>query len=124
VVKQQNPDRFTSHPRNQLSFHRFFGHQPDRPARATFRRGGAHHCDNPLLLVVVQHFDGAGTLLLIKRALQSGLLVTVAQSANRLYRERNHLANLGSAGVLRQLQERQGPENNPDLLNASFQEAA
>src|SRR5215467_13426395 len=124
VVEQQNPDRLSSHPRNQLSFHRFFGYQTDRPARATFWRGGAHHCDDPLLLVVVQHFGGAGPLLLIKRAVESGLLVTVAEPANRLCRDRDGLGNMGSTDTLCQLQERQGPENNADLLHATFQEAA
>jgi hypothetical protein len=96
VVEQQNPDGLSSHLWNQLSLHRFFGHQPDRPAGAARGRVGAHHGDDPLFLVVVQYFSGAGSLLLIKSTLQSGFLVAVAESTNGLWGERIVLATWGA----------------------------
>lgn len=120
-MEQQNSDGLSSHLWNQFSLYRFFGHQPNRPTGAALGRVGAHHGDDPLFLVVVQYFGGAGSLLLMESALQSGLLVAVAESTNGLWGERNRLGDLGSTDVLSQLQQRQGAQDHADLLNAAFQ---
>src|ERR1022692_4768900 len=98
--------------------------QPDRPAGAPCGRVGAHHGDDPLSLVVVQHCGGAGALLLVEGALQSDLLVAVAESPNGLRSQRDRFSDLGSTDVLSQLQQRQGAQNHADLLYAAFEKAA
>src|SRR5829696_7783837 len=120
VVEQQNSDGLSSHLRNQFAFYGFLGNEADRPTGATFGRVGAHHGDNPLLLGAVEHLGGAGALLLIERALQSCFLVAVTEPPNRLRREWNAHCDLRGTDFLRQLQQSQGPQHDPDLLHTSF----
>jgi hypothetical protein len=93
--------RFTaSSLRHQFSFHRFFGHQANRPTGAACWRIATDHRDDPLFLVSVQHLGCAGPLFLVKRAIEAGLLIAMAESANCLWGERDHLGDLRSTGSL------------------------
>jgi len=91
-VEQQNPNRLPPYLRHQFTFHRFFGHQANRPAGTTFWRIAADHRDDALFLVSVQHL-GAGPLFLVKCTIQAGLLIAMAESANCLWGEREHLGD-------------------------------
>src|SRR5215467_864407 len=101
VVKQQNPYRLPSYLRHQFTLHRFFGHQANRPPGATLWRIATDHGDNALFLVSIQHLGGAWPLLLVKRTLQASPLIAMAESANGLRCERDHLSNPRSTGILR-----------------------
>ena len=54
--------------------------------------------------------------------LQTALLVTTADTAYGLGRERDYLSDLRCAGTLRQLQQSQGAQDNPNLLDTAAQE--
>jgi len=81
VVKKKNTNGLPAYRRHQFPLDRLFGHQPDRPAGATFWGIAADHRDDPLLLIRVEYFGGTRPRLLIKGAVEAGLLVTVAESA-------------------------------------------
>ncbi len=49
-------------------------------------RFAANHCDNALLLQIVEQLGGAGTLLLIERLFQAAFAVAVSDLADRLRR--------------------------------------
>src|ERR1700692_2810133 len=93
VVKEQYPDRFSSHSRNQSSFHGFLRHQSHGPAGAGLGRITANHDDIALPLAVLQNRGRARAVLLIKSALESSLLVAMADLANGLRSQRNHAGN-------------------------------
>jgi len=50
------------------------------------------------------------------------LQVTTADTAYGLGRERDYFGDLRCAGTLCKLQQSQGPQNNPDLLDTAGQE--
>src|SRR5471030_461910 len=120
VVEQQNPNCLPSYLRHQFTLHRFFGHQADRPAGATFWRIAADHRDDALFLISVKHLGGAGPLFLVKGAIQAGLLIAIAESANCLWGERDHSGNLRRTGILCKPQECQGAQYHSDLLHPPF----
>ena len=80
-MQQQNPNRLPSHLRHQFSLHRFFGHQANRPAGATWWRIATDHRDDPLLLVRIQHLGRAGPLFLVIGAIQADLLIAMAEAS-------------------------------------------
>ena len=98
------------------------GHQSHGPAGAAFWRIAAHHGDNPLLLAVFEHVGGAGPLLFVKRRFQTALLVAMADLANGLWGERDHAGNPRCTGAFGQLQQRQGAQDDPNLLHAAAQQ--
>jgi hypothetical protein len=106
VVEQQNANRLPSYTGHQLPFHRFFGHQSHRPSGATPRRIAADHGDDSLFLVGIKYLARARPLLLIQSTIQPGLFVTMAQSADGLRSEGDHLGNLRRTGIFSQLQQR------------------
>ena len=55
--------------------------QRARPSRGIT----TNHCDNTLLLAIVEHFGRSGPFLLVEGAFQAALLITVADFANRLW---------------------------------------
>ncbi len=120
-MEQQNPNCLPSYLRHQFALHRFFGHQADRPAGAPFWRIGTHHRDDALFLVSLQHLGGAGPLFLVKGAIQAGLL-TMAESANCLWSERDHPGNLRGTGIFCYLRECQGAQHHSDLLHPTLQQ--
>ncbi len=99
-MEQQDPDGFSSYVWNEFPFDGFFGHQADRPAGSTFWRSTTYHRDDPLFLVSVQHLGRARPLLLVKSTIQAGMLVAMAESANCLWGQRDHLGDLRSTGIL------------------------
>ena len=123
MAEQENADGFSSHAGNQFAFYGFFGHQANRPASAAFRRAAADHGNQSLFLAVVQHFRRSGPLLLIERPFQAPLLITMANLPNRLRGQRNHAGNPRRTDTLGQLQQRQGAQNDSDLLYAAGQPA-
>ncbi len=123
-MEQQNPDGLPSYVRHQLALHRFFGHQAHGPAGTTLGRIAAHHGNDPLFLVGVQHFSRTGPLLLIEGTIQAGLLITMTEPTDGLWGEWDHLGDLRRAGLLSQLQECQGPQDHPDLLHSTLQQSS
>src|ERR1019366_3549328 len=122
VVEEQNPDRFPSHAWDQSALHRFLGYQSHGPAGAALWRVTAHHGDDPLLLAVFQNRRSAGPLLVVERGFEAPRLVTMADLPNRLWREWDHAGNPRCTNALGQLQERQGSQNDTDLLHAAAQQ--
>jgi hypothetical protein len=120
VVKQQNPDGFSTHSWYQFTFHGLFGYQSHGPTRLALWRIAAYHGDDALFLVAVQHLDRAGSLLLVQSTIQSALFITMAEPPDCLGGQWDDLGNLRSAGVLSQLQQRQGSEDDSHLLHPAF----
>ena len=89
MAQQENPNGFPSYTRNQLAFDGFLRHKAYRPTGAAFRRATAYHCNQTLFLAIVEHLGGSGALLLIQRPIQTALLITAADVADGLRRQRN-----------------------------------
>ena len=103
MAQQENANGLSSDTGNQFAFDGFFRDQPDGPTGAAFRRIAAYHCNQTLLLAVVEHFRRSRSLFLVQRALQPGLLVTAADTAYGLGSERDYIGDLRCAGALCQL---------------------
>src|SRR5580693_1749504 len=104
VVEQQNTDGFPAHSWHQFPFNRLLGYQSHAPTGVALGWLATYHGNDALLPVCVQHFGRSGPLLLIESAIQTGLLVTMAESPDRLQRQGDHLGDLGRTGLFGQLQ--------------------
>jgi hypothetical protein len=122
VVEEQNPNSFPSHPWNQSPFDSFLRHQTHCPAGATFGRVAAYHGDDPLSLTGVEHGHRARALFLVERRLQTAFPVTMTYFANGLRSEWDGVGNLRRTNALGQLQQGQGPQDDPNLLDAAAQQ--
>src|SRR5206468_2767090 len=69
-----------------------------------------------------EHLGGSGSLLLIQRPIQTALLITAADVADGLCRQRNYTGDAWSGYAFGQLQKRQGAQNNPNLLNPTAED--
>ena len=121
MAEQQNPYGFPSYTGNQFAFDGFLRYQADGPTSAAFRWIAAHHGNQTLLLALIEHFGRSRPLFLVQRPLQPTLLVTTADTAYGLGGERDYVGDLRCAGALCQLQQSQGAQDNPNLLNAAAQ---
>ena len=63
MAQQENPNGFTSYTWNQFAFDGFLRHQAYRPTGAAFRRATAYHCNQTLLLTIVEHLGGSVVLI-------------------------------------------------------------
>src|SRR5271157_668912 len=122
VVEEQHPNGFPSRTGNQSPFLGFLRHQPHGPASAALRRRSAHHGDDPLLLTVVQDLCRAGTRLVVECGIEASLLVATREVPNGLGGERNECGDARRANPLGQLQQRQCPQHDSDLLYAAAQQ--
>jgi hypothetical protein len=122
VAQQENPNGFPSDTRNQFAFDGFFGHQAYRPTGAAFGWTTAYHCNQTLFLTIVEHLGCAGPLFLIQGPIQTALLITAADVADGLRRQRNYSGNARRGGTLGQLQKSQGAKYDTDLLNSAAQQ--
>src|SRR5262249_4716126 len=109
VAEQENSNGFPSYPWNQFALDRLFRHQTHRPTGTALRGTAADHCNQTLLLAVVEHFGGPGSLSFVQRPLQPALLVTTANIAYGLGSEWDHVGDPRCTGALPQLQQSQGP---------------
>ena len=107
--------------RRESPLDRLLGHQSHGPARVTFRWIAAYHRDDALFLAGVQDLSRAGALLFEKRRIQTALPVTTADVADGLRSQWDNASNSWRAGAFRKLQQRQGAEHDPNLLNAAAQ---
>jgi hypothetical protein len=71
---------------------------------------------------IVEHLGGSGPLLLIQRPIQTALLITAANVTDGLCRQRNYAGHARRGYSFRQLQQRQGAKNNPNLLNPAAED--
>src|SRR5215813_5293451 len=117
VAQQENANGFPSYTGNQFAFDGFFRYQANGPTGASFRWIAAHHCNQALLLAVIEHLRRSRSLFLVQRTLQAALLITAADTAYGLGSERDYVGDLRCAGALCQLQQSQSAENDPDLLD-------
>jgi len=122
VAQQENANGLPSDAWNQFAFDSFVRYQADGPTSAAFWRATAYHCNQTLFLTIVEHFGGSRPLLFVQRPLQPALLVTTADTADGLGGERDYVSDLRCAGTLCQLQQSQGAQNNPNLLDTAAQE--
>src|SRR5579863_947170 len=122
LVKEQNPNGFSSHPRDQSPFDSFLYHQTDGPASAAFGRIAAHHSDDPLFLGIVEYGGCAGALLFEQRRFQTALLATTRNRTDGLRSEWKDLRDPRCAGAFGQLQQHQGAQDDSNLLNTATQE--
>jgi hypothetical protein len=120
VVKQQNPNGLPTHSRRQFTLHGLFGYQSYSPTRLAFWRIATYHGDDALLLVAVQHLGRTGSLFLVQSIIQSAVFITMAEPPDCLGGQWDDLSNLRSAGVLSQLQQRQGSEDDSNLLHSAL----
>ena len=79
----------------------------------------AYHGNQTLFLAIVEHFRCSGSLFLIQRPIQTALLITAADVADGLWRQRNYAGDAGRGDTLGQLQKSQGTQNNTDLLDSA-----
>src|ERR1700683_1641204 len=122
VSWDQDPNRPSTHTRNQFSFDGFVSHQPDRPACLPFRRSTANHGDNTLLFRRPQQFRMAVSLSFMQRPLQSVLAISPRDRPYGRRGESNQLRNLGRTQSGVQLQQAQRSQDHSHLLNASAQQ--
>ena len=78
VAFQQNTNGLSAHIRDQFAFNNLFRQQSHCPACPTFRRRRADHCDDPLLLLLVQGRSFARSSGIKQRPLDSSLLIALA----------------------------------------------
>jgi hypothetical protein len=103
-----------------LPLDRLLSQQSHGPTCLTLWRLGTHHGDDALLLIGVKDLCRAGALFLIQGAFEAGLLVTMPQSPNCLWSQLHRFSDLWRTGMLGQLQERQRPQDDPNLLHSTF----
>src|SRR4051794_522671 len=75
----------TSKPGKVLSFYS----GPNSPACIAFRWSTAYHCNDPLLLAVLEQLRRSRSLLVIQGACEASLLVAMGKLTNRLRSQRN-----------------------------------
>jgi hypothetical protein len=114
VAEQENSDGFPSYTGNQFALDSFFRYQTDGPTSATFRRTATYHCNQTLLLAVIEHFGRSRPLFLVQCALQAALQIPTADAAYGFGSERDYVSDLRCAGALCQLQQSQGAQDPPE----------
>ena len=119
MAQKQNPNGFPSYARNQFALDGLLRHQTHSPTGTAFRRATAYHGDQTLFLAIVEHLGGSGSLFLIQRPFQTALLIAAADVADGLCRKRNYAGNSRRGRALGQLQKRQGPQYDTDLLDSA-----
>jgi hypothetical protein len=122
VVEEQYPDGFPADFWNQSPPDGLFHHQPDGPAGTPLRRITANHRDDALFLAVIQHFGCSRPLLLEECAFEAALFISMADLANRLWRQWDNRGNPRGTDALGQLRKRHGAENDSHLLHAAAQQ--
>ena len=122
MAEQEDANGLPSDAWNQFAFDGFFGDEAHGPTSAAFRRATAHHCNQTLFLTIVEHLGSSRPLLFVQRPLQPALLVTPANIAYGLGSEWDHVGDLRCAAALGQLQQSQGTQDNPNLLDAAAQQ--
>src|SRR5215831_2131266 len=121
VAQQENSNGFPSYARYQFAFDGFFRYQTHGPTGATFRGTAAYHRNQALFLAIVENLGCSRPLSFVQRPLQPALLVTTANIAYGLGSEWDYIGDLRCADALRQLQQNQGAQDNPNLLDAAAQ---
>jgi hypothetical protein len=119
VVKQQDPDGFTSNVRYQLAFHGLLGYQTYGPSRAPFGRITANHRDNPLFLASIERDGCSWTLLIVERPLQALFLIASSDLAHRFGRQPDIGRHFGHRLAVVQLGERESAKNHSNWLNTT-----
>jgi hypothetical protein len=94
VALQQNPDCFSAHLGNQLSFDGLFGDQADGPTGAAFRRFAADHSDDTLLLGAVENLLCPRPLFGVDGRIQTVVDVAMGDLADRFRSKRNRPGDL------------------------------
>lgn len=122
-MEQQQPDGFPAHFRNQASFHRFFSHQPHRPASPTRRRVAANHGDDAFSFRRFQQRYRAGALLVVKSLLQPRLFVPSSNLTHGLGGQRNEGGDVGSRIALVELPQRQSAKHAAHRLYSAAEHA-
>jgi len=121
-VLQQDANGLPSHTWCESPLDRLLSHQSHGPACVTFWWIGAYHSDDPLFLAVVQDLSRAGAMLFEKGGIQTTLLVTTADVADRLRSQWDDVGNPWRADAFGQLQQRQGAQDDPNLLHTAAQQ--
>ena len=98
VAFQQDPHVSRPYPRDQLTFHRLFGQQANRPACPSRRRRTADHRDDALSLLPVQQQRRPGPGRHIKPA-PAPLLIALAGQPHRFGVNPRLAATLGSPAL-------------------------
>ena len=98
----------------------------NRTAQRARPSGGALHTMAMIrcFLAVVQNAGGARALLVIQCRFETARLVPMADFANGLWGERDNAGNARCAGAFGQLQQRQGAQDDPNLLHPAAQQTA
>ena len=117
-MEQQQPDGFSAHFRNQASFHRLFGYQPDRPASSARRRIAANHRDDSLSFRRLQECRRTGALLVVKSFLQTRHLVAPSDFTHGLGSQRNERGHFGDRLATIKLLQRQSAKHGAYRLHS------
>jgi hypothetical protein len=122
VAEQENADGFSSYAGHKFAFHGFLGHQAHRTASAAFRRTAADHGNQPLFLIVIQHFRRPGRCLSYSARSKPPFFIPSANFPNGLRGQRESASDSRSAYPLGQLQQRQGTQHDSNLLYSTTQQ--
>ena len=120
-MQKQYADCFSSYLWHQFPLDRLLRHQTNGPAGKPLRWIAAHHGDNPLFLAAFEQFGRSWSLLFVQSPGKATLFLAMSHLPYCLCGQRNHVGNPRCAQTFRQLQERQGPQHDPDLLHATAQ---
>ena len=120
-MEEQYADGFPADSWNQSPLDGFFHHQPHGPTGTALWRITADHCDDALLLAIIQHRGCSRPLLLVEGAFEAALLVTVANFANGLWRQWDNRGNPWRADTSGQLRKCHGSEDDSHLLHTAAQ---
>jgi len=122
MVEQQDSDCLPAYGRDQPALDGLLGDQAHRPPCVAIGRVAADHGDDPLLLGVVEHFGRTRAGLFIDGAVETPLLIAMADLADRLWSQGQNLGYAWRAGTSGQLQQRHRAQGHPDLLDATIQQ--
>jgi hypothetical protein len=122
VAFEQHPDCFSARAGNQLALDGLLGYQAHGPTRPPFRRFAADHGHDALSLGIVQQRFSAGPLPVVESTVQATAVVTVSDLADGFRGEGQRFRHSRRGGSPGQMAEREGTQDDADLLNARSQQ--
>jgi hypothetical protein len=122
VAFQQHPDGLSPNARHQLAFDRLFGQQAHSPTRPSCRRLAARHGNNALPLLRIQGRSSSGPGCVVQRALQSALLIPLADLPDSFGRQPQACSHRRRRLPSIHLPHGQGSQHRPYRLQTATQQ--
>ena len=119
MVKQQDPDGFTTYVRHQFAFYGFLGYQSHGPSRTPFGRITTHHRNDTLFLAGVERHGCSRMLLIVERPVQALFLIAASDLAHSFGGQSDITCHFGHRLTVMQLGEGESTKNHPNGLNTT-----